>query len=198
MEIFFFILDFIKLKVETSYYTTLLIFFFFLLIYSTFSIPGNIILVVSTGYFFGIYTGFLLSISTIVLGSLFFYLLTSFCLKKIFPNIIEKYSNRIDQYISVSSLEYLIIFRMIPGPPLMLQNLLLSFLNINKTKFIISSLLGFAPLVFISVFFGFHLTNFSNLKSITLSNIFSLDFILVLIFIIFLLLVRIFYKRKNN
>ena len=127
MDILFLILDFIKLKIEINYFITLLILFIYLFLHFSLSLPGGIIFFAATGYFFGLYVGFLVSILSLVLGSLFFFVFFSFLLKKIFPLIYKNYSNKITNYITDSSFEYLILLRMIPGPPLMLQNLLLIY-----------------------------------------------------------------------
>jgi len=73
MTEFYVFLDFLNTYIDTNYNFSILIFFVFLLVYNTFSIPGNLIFVVSTGYFFGIYIGYIISILSIVLGSLIFF-----------------------------------------------------------------------------------------------------------------------------
>lgn len=198
MDILFLILDFIKLKIEINYFITLLILFIYLFLHFSLSLPGGIIFFAATGYFFGLYVGFLVSILSLVLGSLFFFVFFSFLLKKIFPEIYKNYSNKITNYITDSSFEYLILLRMIPGPPLMLQNLLLSILNIKKTLFCLTTFIGFTPIVFVSVFFGYQLSNFNSLKSIIFSDIFSLEFIIFLLFIFALVFLKVFYKKKKN
>ena len=75
MDLFFFILDFIKLKIQFNYFLSLFLFTLFLLIYNSISLPGNLIFMLSSGYFFGLYTGFIISILTLVFGSLIFFLL---------------------------------------------------------------------------------------------------------------------------
>ena len=67
MNLFYIFLDFIKLNIENNFILTFLLFFVFLLFYSAFSIPGYLIFIASTGYFFGIYFGFILSILSLVL-----------------------------------------------------------------------------------------------------------------------------------
>ena len=198
MDIFFLILDFIKLNVEINYSITLLIFFIYLFLHSSLSLPVGSIFFAASGYFFGLYIGFLISIISVVLGSLFFFVFFSFLLKKIFPQIYQNYSKKITHYIDDSSFEYLILLRMIPGPPLMLQNLLLSILNIKKTLFCLTSFIGFSPIVFVSVFFGYQLNNFNSLKSINFSDIFSLEFIIFIFFIFTLVFIKALYKKKKN
>ena len=86
---------------------------------------------------------------------------------------------------------------MIPGPPLILQNFCLSILNIKKTKFIFTSLIGFSPLVFTAVMIGNQINNIEKLKKISLRNIFSLDFMIIIIFLTLILVIHIIYKRKK-
>lgn len=195
MDILYFFLDYIKINVENNFIITFFIFFLFLLIYVTFAIPGNIVFVASTGYFFGIYFGFILSILSLVFGSLIFFIFISFILKYLFPKIYEKYSDKANNYISKSSLEYLIIFRMIPGPPLMFQNLIMSILDIPKLKFIVSTFLGFSPLTFVAVFVGHQIKGVQNIKNISLNSIFSFEFFIFISVIIIILIIRIFFKR---
>ena len=197
MNSFFFILNYIEVSIDNNFYLTFFIFFTFLLIYNIFSIPGNLIFIASTGYFFGILLGFLISITSIVLGSLIFFLYASFILKKYLPNLFYKFSKKINNYISNSSFEYLIMLRIIPGPPLILQNLILSTLNVKKFNFITSSFIGFSPIILVVVFFGNQLTNFDKLKDFSLKNVFSLEFLIFIILIFFILLVRILYKKNK-
>jgi len=196
MDFFYLFLDFIKINLDNNFILTFFLFFAFLLCYSAFAIPGNLIFAASTGYFFGIYIGFFLSISSLVLGSLIFFIFSKFYLMKLFPNIYNKFSSKIDYYISDSSIEYLIIFRMIPGPPLILQNLFLSMLNIKKIIFFLSTLIGFSPLIFISVFIGFQFNNLEKIKNLSINDIFSKEMIFFMIFLISLLIIRITFKKK--
>ena len=198
MEILFFILDYIEIKIEYNYLFTLLFFFIFLTIYSTLSIPGNIIFIVAAGYFFGTSVGFLLSICSIVIGSFLFFIFVSSFLKIFFNKKMHAYTKNIYNYLINSKFEYLVIFRLIPGIPLFLQNFLLSTININKIKFLLSTFLGFTPIIYLMVFFGDHLKDFNKLKSLSFNDFFSMNFILLLFFIIFLLIIRIFILHKKN
>ena len=196
MEILINILDYIKTNIDNNYTLTLIFFFIFLILYNSFSIPGNLIFISSTGYFFGIYIGFFISITSIVLGSFIFFLFANLYTKKLIPKKIYKYSIYLKNHIKDSSLEYLIIFRMIPGTPLFLQNILLSFLNISKIKFILSSFLGFTPLVFVVVFVGNQFKDLNKFKNLSFIDFFSFNFLIFIVLIIIFLLIRIFYKNK--
>ena len=197
MDLILYFLDYIQLTIEHNFYFSLIIFLSLMILYNSFSLPGNPIFMTSAGFLYGIGIGFFVSIIGIVLGSLIFYLFVSFLLKKVFPSFYNKYSSKAHSYLSDSTLEYLIIFRMIPGFPLIVQNLVLTILKIDKLKFIISSIIGFSPLVFAFVYFGKQLNNISKLKSFTFSDIFSLEILILIFLLILLISIRIVYVKKR-
>ena len=183
---------------ENRFFITVLIYFFFLFFYSVFSIPGLVIFIALSGYLFGIYYSYLISIIAITLGSLVFFLFSKFFIKYFFFRYYQKYSQNIDKYISKSTTEYIIIFRMIPGPPLMLQNIILSILNISILKFFFTTLVGFTPIIFMTGFIGNKIRDIQLIKQLSISDILSVDFLFVISLIILLLIVRIKYKNNKN
>ena len=197
MTEFYVFLDFLNTYINANFNFSIFIFFIFLLVYNMFSIPGNLIFVASAGYFFGIYIGYIISILSIVLGSLIFFTVSKLLLKKIFINIYNKYSLKIHRYISNSSIEYLIMFRMIPGPPLMIQNVCLSILKIHSFKFILTSFIGFSPIIFIAVYYGSKIKSYESIKNITMNSIISRDVLIFIALVIFFLSLRIVFKKKN-
>ena len=183
---------------ENNFFIALLLYFFFIFFYSVFSLPGLVIFVALSGYLFGIYYSYIISIIAITLGSLFFFLFSKFIFKYFFLNFYQKYSQNIDKYISQSNIEYIIIFRLIPGTPLMLQNLILSILNISILKFFFATLIGFTPIIFMTVFIGNKIRDIQFIKQLSIGDILSRDFVFVIFLFIFLLILRIRYKRNNK
>ena len=190
-------LETILLYSQDNYFVSILFFFFFLFCYSAISLPGLIIFISISGYLFGMYYGFVISILSITFGSLVFFFLSKTFFKYFFIQYYEKYAQNINKYISNSSIEYLIIFRLMPGPPLMLQNIILSLLDIPIYKFLLSSFLGFIPVVFISVFIGNKIMDVQLIKEITSKDIFTWDFILFISLLLLLLILRIKSKKSN-
>ena len=139
MEIILIYIEFINQYVNNYFYYSLVIFFIFLTIYCSLSIPGGVLLFIASGFLFEFYLGFLINLFSITIGSLFFFLFSKFILRILFPNLYRHYSEKVTNIIKDSSIEYLIVLRMIPGPPLLIQNLCLSILNISKTKFFYTS-----------------------------------------------------------
>ena len=106
-------LETILLYSQDNYFVSILFFFFFLFFYSAISLPGLIVFISISGYLFGMYYGFVISLLSITFGSLVFFFLSKNFFKYFFIQYYEKYAQNINKYISNSSIEYLIIFRFI-------------------------------------------------------------------------------------
>ena len=182
--------------INTYYISSFIIYFIFSIIFFTFSLPGGLIILLGSGFFFGSLSGFIINITSISLGSLIFINFSNNLFKKLFYKSYNKYSKKISGYISSSSYEYLILIRLIIGPPLIFQNLCISLLNISKTKILISSIIGFSPMMFIFSYSGNHASNIIELREFTFSKLISFEILLILFFLITLTLLKIFFKNK--
>lgn len=196
MDFFFSFLDIINSYIQNYYYLSLFIFFLFLLIYFSFSLPGGLILLLASGFFFGFLIGFIINIVSIVLGSLIFFIVSKFLFKNLLKNYYEIYSLKLTNIIKKSSYEYLILLRLIVGAPLFIQNLCLSILNISKVKFIISSSIGFSPFVVIFSYLGNQLSDLIQVKKFNLIEVFTFELLIIFLILIIVILLRIFYKNK--
>ena len=181
-----------------NYFISLLLFFIFFTFIASISLPGLSILAALSGYIYGIFFGFFAVIFALSLGSFIFFLISKFFLRTIFHKYYNKYSENLSNYIKDSSFEYLIIFRMIPGPPLLLQNILLSILNISAFKFIVSSFIGLTPLNLAVVYIGNKIGNIQNIRNLSTSEIFTWDLILFIFLLILIISIRIIYKKNNK
>ena len=193
--IFNFLIQF-DLLIKNNLELSLILYFLFSFLFFTFSLPGSLIIILASSFFFGFITGFIINITTIVLGSLCFFLFFKNIFKKYFNKQIEKFSDKLNKIIKKSSFEYLVLLRLIFGVPLFVQNLFLSTLNISKTKFIISSFIGFTPYFLLFSFIGNQFSNLIEVKEFQLSNILSFELILIFLLLIVSLLLRIFFKFK--
>ncbi len=193
--IFNFLIQF-DLLIKNNLELSLILYFLFSFLFFTFSLPGSLIIILASSFFFGFITGFIINITTIVLGSLCFFLFFKNIFKKYFNKQIEKFSYKLNKIIKKSSFEYLVLLRLIFGVPLFVQNLFLSTLNISKTKFIISSFIGFTPYFLLFSFIGNQFSNLIEVKEFQLSNILSFELILIFLLLIMFLLLRIFFKFK--
>jgi len=196
MELFYTYLDFITYFVANNYLLSAFLFCIFLIIYNSFSLPGNLFFFLSSGFFFDLYTGFLINILSIVIGSLIFFIFSKFFFKTFLSKFYNKYSHIISNIIKNSSYEYLILLRLISLFPLIVQNICLSILNISKTKFIITTFIGFIPLMFLAAFIGNEISDLIELKNFNTKDLFSSKVLLVFLLLIVMIILRIFFKKK--
>lgn len=196
MDIFLKYLDFITYYVDNNFLLSAFLFFIFLVIYNSFSLPGNLFFFLSSGFFFNVYIGFLINILSIVIGSLNFFIFSKLFFKTFFSKFYIKYSDKITDIIKNSSYEYLILLRLISLFPLMVQNICLSILNISKTKFIITTFIGFIPIMFLAAFIGNEISNFVEIKNFKMKDLFSSNFLLIFLLLISIIILRIFFKKK--
>ena len=181
--------------VSTYYISSFCLFFIISTLYFTFSLPGGIIVLLGSGFFFGFIEGFFLNIISICLGSLIFIIFSKTLIKGLFEKYYVKFSDKLSTYIKSSSYEYLILIRLIIGPPLLFQNICISLLNISKTKILITSFIGFAPLMLLFSYLGSHVSNIIELKAFTIADIFTSEIIIIFVLIISILFFRIFIKK---
>ena len=196
IDVIFNILIQFDLLIKNNLELSLILYFLFSFLFFTFSLPGSLIIILASSFFFGFITGFIINITTIVLGSLCFFLFFKNIFKKYFNKQIEKFSDKLNKIVKKSSFEYLVLLRLIFGVPLFVQNLFLSTLNISKTKFIISSFIGFTPYFLLFSFIGNQFSDLIEVKEFQLSNILSFELILIFLLLIIFLLLRIFFKFK--
>ena len=184
--------------IEYNFFYSLLFFSLFIIIYSALSLPGLPIFIVFAGYVFGPVSGLLVCIIPTTLGSFCFFKISKYILSKYFSRLYLKYTNKVNLYIKKSTFEYLVIFRIIPGLPLMFQNFFLSMINISNYKFIFSSLVGFFPIMFFCILLGNKINDLQTITIISFSDIFTWDLILILFLFFLILITRIFFKNKTN
>ena len=175
------ILNYIQILIFDNYVLALISYFLFCLLFFFLSLPGGLIVTLSSGFFFGFYIGFLINIISITIGSLFFTVLSKYYFINYFNKYLSKYTDKLNKIIKKSSYEYLILIRLIFGIPLIVQNLFISTLEISKLKFIISSILGFTPYFLIFSYAGDRISNLLEIKYFSIKNFFSIEIILVLI-----------------
>jgi uncharacterized membrane protein YdjX (TVP38/TMEM64 family) len=181
--------------INNNYYSSFLLYFIISICFFTLSLPGGIIILISSGFFFGFLEGFIINILSISLGSLIFIIFSKTILSKLFEKYYNKYSDKLTDFIKNSSYEYLILLRLIIGPPLIFQNICISLLNISKTKILISSVIGFTPSMLLFSYFGSYASNLIELKVFTFSSIFSPEILIIIGLFIFLIILRIYFKK---
>ena len=194
-EIIFNILFNLTEFINNNYYYFFLLYFIISICFFTLSLPGGMIIQIISGFFFGFLEGFIINILSISFGSLIFIIFSKTILSKLFEKYYNKFSGQLSNFIKNSSYEYLILLRLVIGPPLIFQNICISLLNISKTKIFISSVIGFAPLMLLFSYIGSYTSSLIELKSFTFSNIFSPEILSIFGLLIFLIFLRIYFKK---
>ena len=192
------ILNYTQLLIEENYLSALIIYFLFCISFFFLSLPGGLIITLSSGFFFGFYIGFFINIISITIGSLFFTILSKYFFINYFNKYLSKYTDKLNKIIKKSSYEYLILIRLIFGIPLIVQNLFISTLEISKLKFIISSIIGFTPYFLIFSYAGDRISNLLEIKSFSIKNFFSIEIIIVLIIFVVIIIFRIFTNINSK
>ncbi len=192
------ILNYTQLLIEENYLSALIIYFLFCISFFFLSLPGGLIVTLSSGFFFGFYIGFFINIISITIGSLFFTILSKYFFINYFNKYLSKYTDKLNKIIKKSSYEYLILIRLIFGIPLIVQNLFISTLEISKLKFIISSIIGFTPYFLIFSYAGDRISNLLEIKSFSIKNFFSIEIIIVLIIFFVIIIFRIFANINSK
>ena len=181
--------------INNNYYYSFLLYFIISICFFTLSLPGGIIILISSGFFFGFLGGFIINILSISFGSLVFIIFSKTILSKLFEKYYNKFSDKLTDFVKNSSYEYLILLRLIIGPPLIFQNICISLLNISKTKILFSSVIGFTPTMLLFSYFGSYVSNLIELKTFTFSSIFSPEILIIIGLFIFLIILRIYFKK---
>jgi len=196
MDYLFIILNYINNYIEHNYILSVICYFIFLTIFFSFSLPGGLIVILASGFFFDFILGFVINLFSITLGSLFFVFLSKSIFSKLIKKTYYKYSYKITSIIKNSSYEYLILLRLIIGTPLLIQNLCISLINISKFKLIISTLIGFTPIMLLFSYLGSYLSDLVELQNVSIYNLLPREFIFIVIILILGICIRIYYKKN--
>ena len=199
MDTIFNFLFVINNLVESNYLISILIYLIFIYFYSFFSLPGMVFIWVFSGFVFGTYLGYLISIIFSVLGFLSLFLVSKFILSSYLYKFFKNKIIKIEKIIHKSSYEILILFRMLPiNFPYLIQNIALSFLNISSLKFIIVTFFGITPIVFFCSLVGNTLEKIKEIKEFSMNDLFTENFIFIFIILIFFIFIRIYFKIKKE
>ena len=111
-EIVFNILFSLTEFINNNYYYSFLLYFIISICFFTLSLPGGMIILISSGFFFGFLEGFIINILSISFGSLIFIIFSKTILNKLFEKHYNKFSVQLSNFIKNSSYEYLILLRL--------------------------------------------------------------------------------------
>ena len=201
----FFTLQFLKENnallvdyINKNFFPSIVFFYLVFLILIFFFLPLTSIMVIFSSYLFGTLTTISLSIVIVTLGGLSnVILLRKITFNEIFTKA-ERFSKKIKNKIKESELQYCILLRFVPMP-FIIQNAILVILNISKIKFMISTALGTMPYIIIYSLAGYKLRELIDFNNeIKMEDIINYENFSILFFLILLILLSIYFKKKIN
>jgi len=184
--------------IELNFIFAFFLYFILTTIFFTLSLPGGLVVMISSGFLFGFYYGFIINIVSIVIGSYIFFIFTKYFFTNYFNKYLINYNNKINVIIKNSSFEYLIILRLIFGIPLFVQNIFLSSLNISRSKFLITTIIGFTPYHIIFSYLGSQFSNILDVKNFNLTDILSFELFFLIFALFFILIIIIILKNYQK
>ncbi|MBC6415288.1 MAG: TVP38/TMEM64 family protein [Bdellovibrionales bacterium] len=148
-------------------FLSLLSFFIFYFIVSLLGLPGTAFLGSIGGFVFGFFKGFFVSLTAVVLGSCFAFLVVRFFFRDFFIKSLKKrkkimYLNKFYDRLKENEAYYLATFRMFPFSPLAVTNIVMGLGKMRLRIFLFVCFITILPYLLIYVHIG---SKLSQLKS---------------------------------
>ena len=125
----------------------------------------------------------IITILSITFGSTAAFKVSKIFLGEFFPKYLEKIRSKYLIFLSKKSFYSLIIFRLIPGIPLPIKNILPSLLNIKSSTFFWSTLIGDTPNLILNILILENLLELLTLDKLNTKTIFFLIILILLLYI---------------
>lgn len=147
-------ISYFKHLINNNLYVFTFIFILCFITWVSLFLPFISLLQIISGFIFGVQNGTIISLFSILLGSLIIYHYpidrVKFQIKKV-----NKINYKIlKEHIDKHELFYLLLIRVIPGFPFFLQGAVCSYFKVNIYKYIISTIFGLMPISYMINLFG--------------------------------------------
>jgi uncharacterized membrane protein YdjX (TVP38/TMEM64 family) len=143
------------------------------------------IIFVIAGIIFNPLLGSIIAIIALVSGSLILFFLSKKIINKKLKEKILKKENKYIKFLNKNSFWLVVIFRLIPGLPLPLKNILPSFTNISYKNFLFTSIIADIPNVTLNVLMYNSIFRLVENKISNTQTLFTIVIILTIMIIIF-------------
>lgn len=188
----------LKIFIINNFYLSYFLFFFFIFCSSFFNIPGGSLRFILAGYFFGVIPAVIILLIAVTSGSFFIYRINKLAISDYIHSKYAYLSKIIHKH--NQNWLILILIRNIPVFPLFIQNIILSTFKISDFKFILTTLIGIFPLIFLYSSMGDSFSSFSDLKDFDLKksvdNSKLISFVSSIVLVIALGIVGIILEKK--
>ena len=197
--------DFIKdnrnylIQFKTSNYFLLIVLFSFFTILWVLLLGFGTPIALLGGFIFGKWIGTLVVVISLSLGATFLYLFSKYFLKDMIEkNFLEKFKN-LNEKFKKNEFLFFLIYRFVGGIPFFLSNIIPALFDVKVKNFLLGSILGMTPQLFVYVALGsgFEKIINKNIEAPTLySIIFSKEIYLPIIAFVILVIIGIFTKKR--
>jgi len=116
-------------------------------------------LVLASGFLFGAYIGTVICVISISFGATLIYIFANFFFKDLIREKFLNKFNNLEKRFKKRELTYMIAYRFIGGIPLQIQNLLPCMFSVSVKNYLIGTIIGFIPQMFILASLGSGLEN---------------------------------------
>ena len=151
------------------------------------------------GFIFGKWIGTLVVVISLSLGATFLYLFSKYFLKDMIEkNFLEKFKN-LNEKFKKNEFLFFLIYRFVGGIPFFLSNIIPALFDVKVKNFLLGSILGMTPQLFVYVALGsgFEKIINKNIEAPTLySIIFSKEIYLPIIAFVILVFIGILTKKR--
>ena len=191
--------DDIKIFIDKNLFLALLMTICVTIICIIFLLPITPITII-TGYYFGIIYGFSTIYFAQIIGCSILYFFCGSLFK--IENFINKIKNnrykKIFNNLENDSFYYLVLIRVIGGIPFSLQSIIGSLSGMKYFSFLLATLIGIIPWLYIYINVGVTLKNVININNIKLKDIIDYNILLALMLMIIVFLLPLFIKYKKR
>ena len=147
-----------------------------------------------TGFYFGLYTGLVISIIGETLGAIIVFLYGRYLFKEYFLNLLGTKFDKFKQGFNKNSINYLLLIRIIGGTPFGIQNLLPAVLDMKFKDYFIATIFGVIPWAYILVSIGNGIQDIVDAGSFSSDAFLKLEYMLPIFILILIIVLPIIYK----
>ena len=131
-----------------------------------FSLPGGLVLSLTTGFIFGRWVGTLLAVLAATIGATLVFLAARYLFADAARRRMGALGEKISAGFTENALNYLLFLRLVPVFPFFLVNLAPAFTNISLRTYVLGTLVGIIPGTFVYVNLGQTLGRIDSLSGL--------------------------------
>lgn len=158
--------------------------------------PISSLLTITSGYFFGTWLGGIVSIIGATLGAFIVFISAKYFFYEMIKKKLTNKYKKIEKFYIKNENELMVLIRIIPLTPFVVQNLLLAGFGAKNMKFLITTIIGLSPWAFIYASIGLGLDALiENDFELSIYIFLKIEYVLPIILIFFIAVLLIIKKK---